>query len=528
MSSKYYPRLSSVVSWEQLPEAFNFVANGASALLDKLYFRNLQVVQSLDGQTVSYFVEIVSFADISFELPGTGFALILNPAPDVSGLSVFPISFSFSWGIRKFIKNFSIANFADSPASFFNLLFDASGIATQELLYLTVGTFIDAPDALDQFAADLNTNYGTSIPLPLDPDAETAVNDIMSAMATAGLDMQSVILSTYIEGSGSISDAFGDINDLFAVVFGGDAVGQIKNMLVPEIGASMELSAGIEIPRYALLPMYDTGGGVFAVEEDPNIKTTLVFDAGAFHFSTSSGIGFNQALTVGFQQPYTQAQIGKTGLTIGFTEAKLDLSRQTNIPEADAAGYPTDFVGVYIQEASIGLPAFWMDNSTTGFGIIGKDLLIGTGGFSGTICLHDSAGVLDTTLGNNGFNIGLTAFDITFRQNAIVESNIRGQMTVPGFKDGAGNPALLEIEMNVDADGNWSLTASEAQGLQVIDRDVFSFYINSLEAGNRNGLFLPCLIGAIGYYRLHWGHCRSIAARNHRNQPLYYLAGWQL
>src|SRR5205085_1427994 len=145
----------------------------------------------------------------------------------------------------------------------------------------------------------------------------------------------------------------------------------VKRLFIPQVDASVQLSAGLEFPRTYLVPVKPNG----EVEQDETVKTVLLFSAGEFRYTTDGLIGFNEPLTISFPPLYPTAQIGNTGLTLGFKNATLDLSRDKNIPEAISDGRPDDFIGIFIQEAEIGFPAFWKrDDVTSKARIIGRDV----------------------------------------------------------------------------------------------------------------------------------------------------------
>ncbi len=64
-----------------------------------------------------------------------------------------------------------------------------------------------------------------------------------------------------------------------------------------------------------------------------------------------------------------------------------------------------------------------------------------------------------------GFELGITAFDITFKQGSIVESNIKGLMKIPGLKDSNNNPAEVIVTGHLDDEGHFSLTLAEEDGI---------------------------------------------------------------
>ncbi len=171
--------------------------------------------------------------------------------------------------------------------------------------------------------------------------------------------------------------------------------------------------------------------------------------------------------------------IGKTGLTLQIDGCKLDLSRTYNIPEAIADMRPPDFMGVYFKTVAIGLPKKWFSQPTGNtLGIVGRNLLIGTGGVSGTIGLEalvsgkpvaagpapTGGALLEFVLGKKppsgtrqGFKVGFSLFHMKFRQNVLLESKIEGQLTIPKFQ---AQP--IGIELYIAADGDFRLTASSS------------------------------------------------------------------
>lgn len=80
MANKFYPALSSVITTDQIPEHLNFLSEGINGLLDNVYYKNFIVDRSLNGASVSYRVDIVSYAEtLKLEVPSTGLVLLLNP-----------------------------------------------------------------------------------------------------------------------------------------------------------------------------------------------------------------------------------------------------------------------------------------------------------------------------------------------------------------------------------------------------------------------------------------------------------------
>ena len=114
-------------------------------------------------------------------------------------------------------------------------------------------------------------------------------------------------------------------------------------------------------------------------------------------------------------------------------------------------GRPDDFQGVYCERTTVTLPPKWFKNQTpeTTAEIFGTNLLIGTGGISGTLGLEAVGGndTLWANIGDDGFRVGFKHFDIQFKQNKVISSNIKGAMEIPRFVYPAG--ALDEVGNSV-------------------------------------------------------------------------------
>ncbi len=497
MSDIFISPLSTLVSPDQLPEELNFISSGISGLLNNVYYKNLLIQRSSSTYSVSYQLDIVSYSEIlKIDIPGTGLVLLLNPDlnnPNTEQ-SLIPVSLTWSWGIQQYIRNFKVSSFSFQPQAFYELIFKIAAIQDDALLISAAKIFIEDTNPLEKFAIDANAKYsGLNIPLPLNSDEEIAANTILTAIAAyPGETLYEILFQDYIIAN-TIDESLGNLNLLFFPLIGYDAIGSIKELFIPKLSASLQLSAGLEIPRSVLVPVKANGD----LETDENIKTVLLFEAGEFVFNTNGDFGFKESLALNFPTSHPKAQIGNTGIRIGFTNARLDLNKNANIPEADAAGYDPSFVGAYIQEASIEFTKFGQeDTSQSSIAIIGKDLLIGTGGFSGTIGL-EAEGALYRKFGN--FAVELNEFAIGFRQNVITGSSISGKLTIPGFKQN-GNPATLAIQATIFDDGDFKITALPLSApLKITLPDVLELEVRSLSVGNEEDRYYVEIAGKLSF-----------------------------
>src|SRR5690554_3045780 len=282
------------------------------------------------------------------------------------------------------------------------------------------------------------------------------------------------------------------VKKLFSRIIGKIDIQQIINqILVPRFTVSIDsISAGVRFPTNIFTPV------------DPSIhQSILLFNAGSISFDTQTGFEFTNIGSLSFPE----SKILNTDFTIGFTNAKLDLSRTSNIPETVADGRPEDFIGVYITDGTVGFPTFWNHNDGDSTGQLKvRNLLVGTGGVSGTIGLEaKTAGVPSPLIKANfggGFSVSLDAFDITFQQNTIISSNIHGSMKIPGFKDASGDDAEINIDVWIGTNGEFSVTASEDQGITALSiPGVLDVRIDSLTVGRKEDRFFVAVSGAIEF-----------------------------
>ncbi|HTJ49601.1 MAG TPA: hypothetical protein VL443_09125, partial [Cyclobacteriaceae bacterium] len=510
MADIYYPLLSDLITIDQLPEGLSFISDDLNALLSKIYYRNFIAEYSANESVSFYDLDIVILTELlKLDIPGTGLALTLNPDSASMGQSIIPVTVNWRWDLLRYISDFNLLNFSSDSNAYFNLLIDFFTGDDKTFLRTALYTFIEddfstdddqnsdydftqtdtsttiqedppAPDDsvefdpdpdyedeciietyyLETFVADLKQKYSSFIiSQPLNDDPDTAYDDVTAALLAANLDVYSVVVDLYIVDSTSLDNSLNNIKNLFYDLFKKDAIDLAKEIIIPKLIVTSELSAGLEIPRSALIPL-DSNNQVIPGD----VKTQLIFDIGAFSFDSTSGFGFDNDLSLSFSPITPKAQIGNTGLTLSFTNAKLDVSRTTNIPEADAAGYPVDFVGLYVQQASIGFNGFGQDDTTNvSASLTATNMLIGTGGISGTIKLEDN-GILYRRFGpaddlTKGFSVELDTFELTFKMGTIVSSNISGKLKLPGGFQSGGGPSEIDIDVAIKDSGDFSITA---------------------------------------------------------------------
>lgn len=283
-------------------------------------------------------------------------------------------------------------------------------------------------------------------------------------------------------------EGFADLSILFNRWVGDFDLDTIVNLFIPKFSASVDvIEVALAFPRTWLKPV-DAEGNVI---QDNTIKSRLTYAVGSLTYHSENGLEFLNPDSFDL----TPSQIGDTGLLIDIDNLKFDFRKDKNIPEADADGRPKEFQGIYADVVSITLPKKWFNNvDNTTLQIAGRNLLIGTGGISGTIALETVGGSpnngqaqLKVNIGN--WELGFNYFNINFHQNVITESNIAGTIKIPKLEDANGNPAEVFIKGHINEDGDFNLTASEPEGIPLTLFNFVTINFLTLELGREDDKF---------------------------------------
>ncbi len=492
LNPTYLPTLRDLIPVDDLPDSLGFLQAPLGTVLDKLFYDNLTASRSDRGETAFYNLDVILMRKIVLlEIPGTEIALILNP-PDVQGNqsgSSFNVTFEYHWEILRFINGAKLSTFSFDVRGFIDLLSNIFGIAPEEMTEEVINVFVgdllnpqQGQDPLQDFVDAYNLKYTPQITSFLDlPDVVQQIS--------ANHDLLQLIIDDYLD------NAFEKLKFLITKWVGPLDEAGLKRLIIPKFLATLnDVSLGIELPRSVFIPVDNNNAQL------PG-NAMIRVAAGAFGVDSEKGFIFDKELTFSF----TRSEILNTGFILDINGLKLDFSEKVNIPEADADGRPADFRGVYIQDATIDFPAFWQhdDNASTGR-INMRNLLAGTGGISGTIGLEAKSGNNPTPLieakFGSGFSVRLDAFRLKLHQNTIVESEITGLMKIPGFKDAGGiNDAEIRVKAHIGQHGDFSVTASEADGIRIGIAGIFDFIIRSASVGRVGGRFYLEVAGALDF-----------------------------
>lgn len=516
---RFYPTLDTLLNEGDLPDNIDYLKEKVADLLSHIHFKDYIYNSSPKRDSVSSSLKIVIQNKLGLTIPGTGINLLLNP--DVSGdqISAIPITFEYHWKVLALINDLegNLANL--SVHNLFSCSLELLNLTEEDVIQGFIDTFAKPNNSetsrLQQFINDLNQIENVQLP---DENQLSGLSELISILKyQCNTDASITVFEYYILDDNRDTVLF-KIWSLLGNIIPRDINSFIKDYLFPKYKVSALLTLGIDFPRKILQPVCDengvnpfngsTGNLPFEIippdnpnsNDDPDQPRAL-FNFGLINLHSDSeiGIGSESELVL---STVTPVQIGNSGLILTLNNAKLDISRTKNIPEADADGRPSDFIGVYITEGAIGFPADWGHNSDPGnqssAELFVNNLLVGTGGISGTIGMRSTTpaiasdpnadqGLIELKFGQN-FKASLTDFSLTFQQNAIIESNIHGTLQIPGFKNEDGSQAILDIDIHIGQEGEFSIVATSAEELKKIKiPDVFSFEIKSAFIGREQG-----------------------------------------
>ena len=406
---RFYPTLSSVVTQDEIPDALGFIKDGIVFLFDKIHFKDLQYSKSPRGDAAFYSLSIVTKDRLDIEIPATGVFLVLNPDlgvenPDAT-ISSFPITIEYEWKVLAYLRSFNLDQFDFSPKAFFETALRVLSISEEQAIANFINTFTESADenttSLQQFVDDLN-GFNTSANID-SPDENTNLTDVVKDIYAKTSDYATMMaFGTYILNN-DVEETKVKLNVYFQALLPQDIEEYIKDILIPKFRATLLLRAAVEFPRSILQPVYPEGhANALEVIPEGTVgffdKVLLSFGEALFFADTEKGFGYNMDIIL---NTVTPAMIGNTGLVIDIHNLKIDLSRDENIIEADLDGRPPEFMGIYTERTDIFLPKKWFKKDTgQTLAITGQQLLIGTGGISGTVSLRatyaqDADGVIE-------------------------------------------------------------------------------------------------------------------------------------
>lgn len=481
---QFYPALNRLISTDRLPEP---IKTAVDAVSNKLFYKSYYVEKSVYGESAYHHIVLVFNSEVGLNLSGgeeDGFKLLFNPG-SISGTIEIPLAIYYNLPILKYIRQIKLDQLS-TVEDYFYLLIEMFNVSGAELFFEAIDIFLNGyenpvEEFVDQFNQNPDYNGYPPLTYPTTGDYYTDVVDLMTQLHDRNINSSQYILYTYIgQNNESLSLLFkrwmGDFN-----------IDNIVNLFIPKVSVSIQaLDLALVFPRTWLKPV-DTQGNVIG---DDTVKSMLTYNVGSLNYSSEYGFEFINVDSFDL----TPSQIGNTGLLININNLKFDFRTDRNIPEADADGRPVEFQGIYADLVSITLPKKWFNNiDNTTLQVAGYNMLIGTGGVSGTVALetvggqpNNGAAYMDLEIGK--WKVGFNSFDLTFKQNSIIESNIAGRITLPKLKDD-NNESYVYLNGHLNEVGDFNLTASHESGIPFTLFNFVTFNFLTLELGRENDNF---------------------------------------
>ncbi len=491
-----YPRLSDVLPIGNIPDQLEGVKQALESIFGNLYAKDIYIYTAPDGTSGHYSLKIVFLTQLGVNLPFLGgddsMKLVINPT--AVGTTEVAVEVDYNWRIIRYIKKFSLDSFDNSLLTICQILFELAETTPQDLLRSVIASFIPEINAIETLINKINNDYNTVINYNPNESDEAQLGNIVNALETYDLNIIKVIVDSYIEGNG-FNEGISRLKKLFNDIIN-NVEENIKELIKLHFQAKIsDLSLGLRFPRKWLVPV-NTGQDATLDLDAPlpePYHSYLTFNVGTLAYSSTSGLKFYKENSFNLNR----SMIGNTGLIAEFEQLKIDLSSDSNIPEAILDGRPDNFKGVYAKRAAIALPSKWFKNvNNTTLQIFGNDLLVGTGGISGTIGLEAINGTPTTDddylyKDMGGWSIGFNKFDIAFKQSDIISSNIKARLVIPKFRDLQGDDAVIDVTGHLEANGDFRLTAAAGPSYDptITWPGVFTLHLKSVELGKEDGKF---------------------------------------
>lgn len=536
----YQPSLISLIAIPQLPESILSNFKNIHAKLAEIKLKEIQISIDNYNDSKCYYVKLAIGEIISFDFFGSGIILVINPDSE-NQETILPVSLTIQNRFESISGAKSVQNFNGNLSDFFYVFLKVLNI-DEKLLFFEVFSIFRKDNTKEDFINTINNIYELNPPLQNNSEYEISLDfeDIVKQIESNDeLHSKEIDIITLLCEVLFQSDLVEDKEEFFKRVFSAfdldNPIETIWKYLLPEIDASIIISPRILIPRKYIIPVKSDG----TIETDINKQLGLDIAETNFKFSTSGKFGINTETLISLAPPYTKGLIPNTDFSISFETIKLDLSQKTNIKEAILDNRPTDFIGVYLTEASIGFPAKWNhdpEDSANTAQIKARNLLIGTGGISGSISLEaidpeaEETPLLKLRLGEN-FNISLDAFSLTFQQNEIINSQISGKLTLPSFKkkveeEYIEDPVELDIEVFIGNNGDFKISAMPVEEMSFYIEKVAKITVNSLAIGEEDDKFYADISGEIDFSEL-TANLPNISSDMPTNVPIRKLRVWE-
>jgi hypothetical protein len=420
---RYYPPLIDLVDLSTLDNMpLEFLKDSLQSLFSKLYYKDLQKYMSIDRSAGFFSLKVLTNKRIEVTIPGTDVSLLINREAISANVSSFPISLRYDWSLLKIIPTTTTtANLLNSISNFLEFTTGALQLDDRSIILTAVNRYCDytvSSSSFQQFIDKVHIAYPQCSILPAASASgsydEYLLAEIQNKITnfptiSAGDSVLKVIYKTYLEVPTDSTASWKNIVDFFQLLIRKDIKQYILEFITPKIKTTLQLTGHLALPRKWLTPLYTANSIANPPSNYPATPSgTQPFDKvgtstsvspieprAHFQFATvdilvdsQTGANIQAEFAVTGCEP---VMLGNTGLIIeSFTQLKLDLRDDKNIPEIAADGRSTNFKGVYLKECSIRLPKQWQFHSSSlsvnAPSIKVQNLIVGSnGGVSGKL-----------------------------------------------------------------------------------------------------------------------------------------------
>lgn len=121
-NDRFYPSLATLVNVDGLPDGLDFIEGLTSDVIGGIFYRNLYITGNTNNDGSLYEMELITYNRMEVKLPAIGCSLVVNPSDADGTGSFFALHCSYSIGILRYIRQFSLSSFDWSGRAFFNLV----------------------------------------------------------------------------------------------------------------------------------------------------------------------------------------------------------------------------------------------------------------------------------------------------------------------------------------------------------------------------------------------------------------------
>lgn len=271
--------------------------------------------------------------------------------------------------------------------------------------------------------------------------------------------------------------------DAVALTIGASTGGtrvQLEVTVAPTLTARLiDVPLGLRLSRDLLMPARPVAGHPGAFEADPT-RETIDIPLGRVTL-TVDGDG-NLGIAGGLILDLPLCMIGDSGVVVEATGITVHLDGTAPPP-----GKPAGWKGLHIPSAALHLPA---DLSATVGTLSLADAYIGNGGFSGTVAV-DFAPAKAATL--FGMQVTLEHAGVSFVQNALTGSEIRGTLRLPFFDE----PIAVTIGLGLDGHVAVALRGGPNGLLTLTKPGILTLQLDSLGFALEGDIFVAKLSGTL-------------------------------